>query len=104
MIFVPENWPLAWWAADNSQVKMSCPSCGAFSLLMTRTVPSGAIASLACSDCGLAGVEPVQRAFEAWVATQAQAAARDTADLALARQEGDRGVAVERQRNTKKAA
>ena len=82
MIRVPENWPLAWWGSDGAQIKMSCPSCGAFAMLLTRNIPDGSLRSLACEGCGLSGVKPVQDAFDGWVAAHAQARAQDQADHA----------------------
>ena len=104
MIRVPENWPLAWWGSDGAQIKMSCPSCGAFAMLLTRNIPDGSLRSLACEGCGLSGVKPVQDAFDGWVAAHAQARAQDQADHATAMEEGNRGVAVERQQRTRKVA
>lgn len=104
MIRVPENWLMCWASGDNSQIRLACPSCGGFSLLLTRNPDTGEMKSLACSSCDLAGLEKTQAAFDGWVANAERERTRDQADLALAREEGDRGVAVHRQRNTKKAA
>ena len=101
---VPENWLLAWASADNSQIRLACPACGGFSLLLTRHPDTGEMKSLACSSCDLAGLEKTQAAFNAWVANAERERARDQASLDDARLEGNQGVAVHRQRNTKKAA
>jgi hypothetical protein len=86
------EWPCAWWDMDGSAVKMSCPACGGFSLLLTRTLPEGTVKTLACEACGISGVEAVQASFNSWTARQARAAAAHQNAAA----EGDMLTAIQR--------
>jgi hypothetical protein len=60
LIHTPVNWPMMWWG---EAVRMSCPSCGNFTLYMHRD-QTGGIKSLACEACQIGGIAPVQRAFD----------------------------------------
>lgn len=62
-LHIPSHWPCAWWGHDGSTIKMACPGCGGFSMLLTRKIPTGEIASLQCDLCNLSGLDNVQAAF-----------------------------------------
>jgi transcription elongation factor Elf1 len=97
---VPENWPLCWYGSDGTAIKMSCPSCGAFSMLLSRHPTTGAIASLCCDSCGLSGLPNVQTAMDAWMTAAAQSRATEEEAHARAAEEADRATAVERHRKS----
>lgn len=63
LLYIPENWPCAWWSADQSLVRMSCPACGNFSLFLDR---SNGKPKIDCRTCHLSGIATVQDAFTAY--------------------------------------
>ena len=73
---VPPNWPLVWCDWASTAIKMPCPRCGTFGLVLNR-MEGGGIKSLSCTDCGLAGLPAVQAAFDRLPAMQAKARAED---------------------------
>jgi hypothetical protein len=98
MIRTPEHWPMAWWSADATLVRLACPGCGEFQLFYDR---SNCTPKLECRSCGLAGAKPVQAAMDAWQSAHATAREQDAAAHRHAAAEGKTGEALRRQHSTR---
>lgn len=59
-LFIPPNWLCAWDAGIN--VRLACPSCGTFHLLMERH-DDGRLKTLSCAACGANDPAAIQRQF-----------------------------------------
>jgi hypothetical protein len=68
-LHIPLHWPAAWWASDDSLVRMACPACGAFALFLDRT---NGRPKLECRECHISGFGAVKAAFDRWTAAQNQ--------------------------------
>lgn len=69
---------MAWWSADDSIVRLSCPGCGHFDLFLDR---SNGKPKLECRGCGISGFAKVTAAFDAW--RQAQNPTQRSDDTSL---------------------
>lgn len=80
---VPENWPAMWWGPN--RVRMSCAKCGTFNLYLNDDK------SLACTECGIAGLKDVQQSMNAWEKSKADARAEIAQLNADAKKRGESG-------------
>lgn len=59
---VPAHWPMSWWSAGLTAVRLSCPKCGAFSAMLNR--PMDLKPTIRCEGCGLDGLPAFQKEFD----------------------------------------